>query len=286
MTARSACTWARGCLLGSLLGGPLVGCAGDTGSERFAFEAFAAGTASASAPLTFTNALGWSITLTRADVTLGPLYLNVVPPLRAPSTLLDWLIPTAYAQAEHLAEGRIVGEVLGQAHFSALSPELVAFSAPGMLTAEQVRTAEVWFYPEPGVAPETTNITSAALTLEGQATRAGQTLAFRGVLVLDGDWLGTAPAGSRGNTSITDVRQMRGIDAEFVPREGGHLELRFDITAPLRGADFTALAASPTDADGAKRLVQARAGRDQVMTNLYQGLTAAEGSYAVRWVDP
>ena len=58
-----------------------VGCSGDTGSERFTFEASAAGVVGAPVPFTFANAAGWNVTLTQAEVTVGPIYLNVVPPL-------------------------------------------------------------------------------------------------------------------------------------------------------------------------------------------------------------
>lgn len=264
----------------------LSGCAADTGSQRFVFDAFAGGRADAAAPLTFTNARGWTVTLTRADVTLGPIYLNVAAPLRSARGPLDWLLPLAIAQEEHLAEGRVVGEVLGQVRFSALSAELVPFAVPGDTTREAVRTAEVWFYPEPGVPPEATNIAGAALEVEGTAVRDGAALAFRGALVLDDDWLSEQPAGTRGSTSITELRQVRGIEAAFVPSPGGHLELRMDASALFRGADFASLADSPVEPDGTTRLVQERATRDQVMGNLYQGLRAADGTYALRWVDP
>jgi hypothetical protein len=269
--------------------GGLLGCSSTTGSGRFAFEVSAAGVASLEAgPLTFTTQTGWSVTLSRADVTLGPVYLNVIPPLRsATRSVLDLLIPNARAQAaEHLDTGRIVGEVLGQVTFSALSSQPVPFSVLGTLTEEEVRTAEVWFYPAPGTSPDATQIDTAALVVAGEATRDGEVVPFRGSLVLDDDWLSEQPAGARGSQSILEIRQVRGVAASFVPREGGRLELRVDITRLFRGADFSRLGDSPIGADGVRELVQVRSGRDQVMTNLYQGLREANGTYAVSWIDP
>jgi hypothetical protein len=266
-----------------------LGCASNTGSKRFAFEASAAGVVLTEAgPFTFTNQTGWNITLTEADVTLGPVYLNVIPPLRGTARrTFDWFIPSANAQAsEHLDTGRRVGEVLGQVTFSALSSELVPFPVQGTLTEEEVRTVEVWFYPAPGVSPDTTQIDTVALSVAGEAARAGLLVAFRGVLVLDETWLADQPTGTRGSQSIAEIRQVRGIETSFLPHEGGHLELRFDITRLFRGADFSRLADSPTGPDGRVELVQARSGRDQVMTNLYQGLREANGTYAVQWIDP
>lgn len=273
----------------ALVVGGLIGCSSSTGSGRFAFEAAAGGVASLQGgSLTFTNQTGWSITLSQADVTLGPVYLNVVPPLRGlTQSLHDLLIPSARAQAsEHLDTGRVVGEVLGQVTFSALSPELVPFPVLGTLTEEEVRTAEIWFYPAPGISAETTQIDTVALAVAGEATRDGEAVPFRGTLVLDDDWLSEQAAGSRGSQSILEIRQVRGVAASFVPHEGGRLELRVDITRMFRGADFSRLAGNPLDADGVRQLVQVRAGRDQVMTNLYQGLREANGTYAVGWIDP
>jgi hypothetical protein len=156
----------------------------------------------------------------------------------------------------------------------------------GHLTQEQVRSTELWFFPPPGVSPEATRIRDAALQVAGEATRDESLVRFRGALVLDDDWLLEQPVGTRGSPSILEVRQVRGIPSAFLPRAGGHLTLQVDVTRLLRGADFSLLASNPVAADGVLELVQARASRDQVMTNLYQGLRDASGTYAVRWVDP
>lgn len=286
--------WAIVATLATTALAPLAsaGCAGGTGSKRFSFEARAGGVErEGGGPFTFTNQTGWTITLTKANVTIGPVYLNVVPPLRDDTqSFLDLFIKTAWAHGEgHLSEGRVVGEVLGQLRFDALSPELVPFPVLGSLTQEEVRTAEVWFYPEPGVAAEKTKIDTVAFDVAGEATKGGATIRFRGALKLDDAWQPDVPAGARATTPITDLRKVRGIPATFFPSEGGHLELRFDVTRLFRGADFSNLTANPSDKDGAKTLVQAKTGEvttDQVMTNLYQGLRSSSGTYAIRWVGP
>ena len=264
----------------------LAACSADTGSERFSFQAFAGGASSVTgAPLVFTNQTGWTITLTRADVTLGPVYLNVQPPLRL-SHWLDWLVPPAFAQAAHLDEGRVAGEVLGQVTFSALTPELVPFPVTGTLAQEPVRTVEVWFYPRPGVAAETAAIDTVALDVAGEASREGVTYAFAGQLVLNEDWVADQVAGTRGTASITEIRQVRGVAADFFPIEGGRLELRLDITRLFRGANFASLEDNAAAADGVRELSQAPASRDQVMNNLYLGLREANGTYGINWIVP
>lgn len=307
--------WAVAVTLAAAALGPLVelGCAGGTGSKRFSFEARAGGALreGSGGPLTFSNQRGWTITLTKADVTIGPLYLNVIPPLRDDTQSLAPLLPRgdsvvgrsdarrafldlferqAWAHGEgHLDSGRIVGEVLGQLRFSALSSELVSFPVTGSITQEEIRTAEVWFYPEPGVSPDTTKIDTVAFDVAGEATKGSDTVRFRGALTLNDAWQPDAPAGSRSTVPITDIRKVRGIPATIFPNEGGHLELRFDVTRLFRGADFSNLASNPADKDGTKVLVQAKTGKvttDQVMTNLYQGLRESTGTYDVRWVGP
>lgn len=281
--------------------GSLFSC-GTTGSERFSFPASAGGAEGAGrAP--FTNALGWTITLTRAEVSIGPIYLNVIAPLndqtqssragshgRTPSlttpagSLLR--IRAAYGDTDHLGGGREVGEVLGRLTFDALSPTLVPFTTSGTVTQEEVRTAEVWLYPPPGVAYETVNITAPSLEVAGEATRAGETVRFRGSLILNEAWASDAQPGERSAQPITDLRKVRGIPASFFPNAGGSLEIRFDPRPLFRGADFANLTTNPTDGDGTKVLVQSKTGTvttDQVMRNLFQGLRASTGTYSVRW---
>jgi hypothetical protein len=268
------------------------GCAGGTGSQRFSFEARIAGTGPATSDAhTFTNEKGWVISLSRAHVTLGPVYLNVIPPLTDSSaSIFDLFVRSAWAHGEgHLDAGRMVGEVLSQVSFDALSSALVSFPKRGSITQEEVRTAEIWFYPELGVPADSTKIDTVALDVAGTATRSDESVRFRGKLVLNDDWIADQTDGERGNQSITGIRQVRGVPASFFPVEGGELQIRLDIARLFRGADFSSLKANPTDADGTKALVQKQTStlnRDQVMTNLYQGLRETSATYSVRWLAP
>ncbi|AKU94747.1 hypothetical protein AKJ09_01411 [Labilithrix luteola] len=262
------------------------GCAGSTGSKRFAFDARIGGVEDRT---TFTNETGWTITLTKAEITLGPVYLNVVAPLRdSTQSLRELFVKNAWAHGEgHLDDGRVVGEVLGQVRFDALSSELVTFPVRGTMTQDEVRTSEIWFYPEPGVSAESTKIATVALDVAGVAVRDSTNVAFRGQLILNDAWQPDQVNGTRGTASITGLRQVRGIPSSFFPDEGGHLEIRLDVARLFRGANFANLEANPTDRDGTKVLVQSKSGAvstDQVMTNLYQGLHDATGTYAVRWI--
>ena len=270
----------------AILVAPCGSCTGGTGSQRFSFAARVRGTAPSTAgEYRFVNEKGWHITLTRATVTLGPVYLNVIPPLRdAEASVWDLVIRPAWAHGEmHLGAGRIVGEVLSQVTFDALSNESTPFPTNGTVTQEQVRTAEVWFFPEPGTPADATKLATIALDIAGSAQRDGELVKFRGLLKLDDSWTSDQNAGSRGNQSITDIRKVRGIGADLFPSEGGVLELGFDVRRLLRGADFASLSGNKSDADGTKVLTPGKAG-DQVMTNLYQGLHEVDQTYSVRWL--
>lgn len=267
-----------------------TGC-GSTGSERFSFEARAGGVArDASQPFTFANETGWTITLTKANVTIGPVYLNVLAPLHDATSFFPALgIKRAFGAADHLGEGRQVGEVLAQITFDALSPSLVPFSVPGSMTQEQILSTEIWLWPPPDKAPEAVNIDTPAVEVAGEAVRDSDRVRFRGALVLNEAWTTDAKPGERSAQPVTALRKVRGIPSAFFPTAGGALEIRFDVRPLFRGADFSNLAASPADKDGTKILVQAKTGKyttDQVMRNVFQGLRASTGTYAVRWVLP
>lgn len=263
-------------------------CTSGTGSRRFAFEARIHGTAPAtSGTYQFVNEKGWNIALHRATVTLGPVYLNVIPPLRDTSaSIWDFVVRPAWAEGQsHLGTGRVVGEVLSQVTFDALSTDVVKFPTAGTVTQEEVRTAEIWFLPEPGTPADAAKLATVALDIAGSAERAGTIVNFRGELKLDDAWLSNQSPGTRGNLSLVDIRKVRGVPASFFPSEGGALELGFDVKRLLRGADFASLDGDKSDADGTKVLSPGKAG-DQVMTNLYQGLHEVEQTYSVRWVAP
>ena len=268
-----------------------TGC-GSTGSDRFAFDARAGGIErDGAAPSTFTNETGWTITLTKAQVTMGPIYLNVIAPLRDDtSSWVPWLgVRRAYGDDEHLAGGREAGEVLGQITFDALSPALVAFPTQGAMAQEQIRTAEIWFWPPPGTSPDSVKIDPSAVDFAGEAVKDAATVRFRGTLILNDAWTTDAKPGERSAQPVTSLRKVRGIPTSFFPTAGGALEIRFDVRALFRGADFANLQANPSDEDGTKILVQSKTGRvttDQVMRNVFQGLRASTGTYAVRWSQP
>jgi len=282
---------ALACAVSTILTLTPAGC-GSAGSARFLFDARAAGIdRDASQPLTFTNEPGWTITLSKATVTIGPVYLNVIAPLRDEmTTLLPWLgVKRAFGDDDHLGAGREVGEVLAQITFDALSPSFMPFPVQGTMTQEQIRTAEIWLWPPPGTAPEAVNIDTSAVDFAGEAVRDNARVRFRGALILNDAWTSDAKPGERSAQPVTSLRKVRGVPTTFFPTEGGRLEIRVDVRPLFRGADFSNLTSNPSDKDGTKILIQSKTGKfttDQVMRNVFQGLRASTGTYAVRWVVP
>jgi len=86
----------------------MMGCAGDAGGRKFSFEARVHGVApNASTGLTFQNERGWTIALEKADVTLGPVYLNVISAVSSgqEASLSRW-VKSAWAGGESHLETR------------------------------------------------------------------------------------------------------------------------------------------------------------------------------------
>lgn len=272
--------------------GAPTACVGTTGGEKFEFDAYIGGIDRAmDFPYKIVNEYDWEVTLTQADITIGPLYLSTGTPLGGVTSSWRWwsLVRMAHADESHLGGGRIVGEVLGQIRFSALSSSLERFPVKGVISTEAVRSAEVWFDPPASVPSETLKIATVALEIAGEAKRDGEHIKFHGKLTLNDDWLPSDPVGGKASSSITEVRRVRKIPASFTPSPGGHLEIRVDLAPLLTSVDFAAIQQNPKDpADPSVRwLVQSKGGvgaADQVMRGLYQGLRSSRGTYLIAWV--
>lgn len=258
-------------------------CLGTTGNERLAFTA-EAGAIDEQTSAPFVNDFGWSIRLTTARMRLGPVYLNTVAPLRAARGFR--FIREARADEAHLGGGLVVGEVLADLEVDLLDPTMRPFPARGQVTGDAVRTAEIRFWPGAGIDPATP---TAAPVLEaaGEASLGGETIAFEGRLFLDETWLPNAQPGDRNFLTLTDIRQVRGIPADFVATDGGALEVRVDPRRLFATANFAQIRANPTVPGKPEvRLLTQASGTtgatDQVMRSLYDAIRSVR-TYDVRW---
>lgn len=130
---------------------------------------------------TFVNAAGWTLTLERALLSIGPLYLFDGAPValrHGPEPLnrrlARWLLPSAHAHPGHYVSGETLGEMLSPASVNLLErTELAAIAG----VSGKVRSASFSFEnPAPG--PHATELGSAVVLLEGQASSAGDSKSF------------------------------------------------------------------------------------------------------------
>lgn len=248
-----------------------------TGGERFSFDARAAGPADADGgTLRFTDDRGFDVALSRATLTLGPVYLDAAAPDGDEPRSTWWraLGPLAVraAHAHGADEGQIVGEVLSTVTVELTRGQPVDFAARGTSLDARVRALRLRYDAAP------------TLLVEGRARGPGDVeLGFRGALALDDAWLGAAQA-----RRIPDVRAVTGVHAELRPTRGGSLLVRIDPRALLEGCDFASLSTSPVDpTDPTRRLLvqpTATAPADQVMTRLFDNLRRHDGVYDARWL--
>lgn len=265
-----------------------AGCS-DTGLSRVSFVLRGGGVErGAAGPLTFTNALGWEVTLTEARIAVGPVYFNLAPALSSRRRWQPgrWLLREARADTtqDHLAGGRIVGQVLRRRVVDALAPGLAELG-PGDGVSEEALSAEVWLLPEgaaPGMTADGGGLPAGAVAVvAGTAQKTpvedpmNERLPFVAVLPL-----GEAEAQLAGEKVLAQLRMARRIPVS-VPfgQDGGVVTLRVDPRPWLEVADFAALRGAPVDGQG-RRVAQPG---DGVMRSLLRGVRLSQGVYRFAW---
>jgi hypothetical protein len=190
-----------------------VACGGTTGSDTFLFEAAAGGAdRDPNQPFEFNETDGrgrlWHVQLSRALITVGPIYLNNAV-----------LVSQAQQTSCFRHGGRYVGEVLSTLQVDALNPGLTFFPTPGRGVGDEVRTGEVWLFgPESNV-----DGTAPILSVAGVATSEVGTYPFEGSIALDNDWLRPSDPSAPGQNQLCEVRQATNISAPFRISYGGGL---------------------------------------------------------------
>ena len=140
--------------------------------------------------LAFSNAFGFEIQLERALVSMGPLrYLAGAPvalrrPLSPALHLLEWFraVRTAHAHPGHYVEGQTLGEML-EPRVVELAGPAVTF-APGRGVTGVARSARLQFQ-SPAEGPLARELGDNLVLVEGRATSAERTLAFRAGVSLE-----------------------------------------------------------------------------------------------------
>lgn len=135
----------------------------------------------------FTNAFGWSFKLTRVLVSSGAFYYFDGEPLEpiaraTPERRSLSLISVAHAHPGHYKEGNAKGEMLAAASFDLVAGP--ASLAEGEGVSGRVRSARFTFQ-SPAEGQMAAELGPAVVIVEGTATKAGATKAFRLVGLVD-----------------------------------------------------------------------------------------------------
>ncbi len=263
---RVACK-AIACVALAVLGLGSASCLSSTGGSRFAFDAFVGGPEGASdGEYTFENDRGFEVTLTTARLHVGAIYLNES-------------LPTSVASDTSCAlAGIYVAEVHAGIDVDVLDPALVELPQQGASTNDHAQTAEVWLSSGDIDAPSDPTIVAF---VEGTATRGGDAYPFRGSITIGSNRVvvPTDPA-LPGAKPICKQRVVTPIRVDLTPQDGGSLVMRIDPAGWFGNVDFSKL--EQTDDDPVLYEFRDDDG-DAPSRNLYAGIRANAGVYAIQW---
>lgn len=267
MTSRSIARAAV--VLACVLAAPA--CIGTTGSGLVTFDAYGAGAAdlppnAATDGVSFVNGRGWSITLTRAQLHVGALYLNRSVPV------------SGGQERQCFLPGVYVAQVLAGTTIDALSPALQPFPEPGSGTADHAVTGEVWLTGGRIDAPDDRTLIAE---VAGTATRGSESMRFEGTVTIGRNRqpLQTDPA-RPGANPLCAARIVTPISTSITPTDGGSLVLRVDPRAWFANVELGEL--SPVTPESDLRIVPDDSDT-QPSRNLFIGLRAAAGVYRFEW---
>jgi len=217
----------------SILAGLALCACGGTGSALVTFHAAAAGPADAVAgqPLVFTNGLGYQVTLTRACLHIGALYLN-----RS--------VQVSVAQATScILPGIYSGQVTSPLDVDVTSPAAQPFPADGEGTADLSQAAEVWLF---GTDVNATADPTTIADVAGTAVQGGTSITFTGQFTISQNRaLSTGNPALPGASPLCKQRIVTPIRVNFSLAQGGTLLVRVDPREWFRNVDFAHIPADP-----------------------------------------
>lgn len=260
----------------------LSACGTTTGSDFVTFNATAAGPADApgaGTPFSFTNGRGYAVTLDRAQVYVGAIYLNQG---RGTGNITETscTLPGIYA-----------GQVLDGLTVDLLDPLPKAFPVPGEGTATPVGSAEVWLTAGDINAADSRKVVfDFAGTATAPATGTGQAVyPFAGQVTIGRNRKLSPPSSAvPGANPICKQRIVSPIllaDPTLTgdgPSQDGTLTVRIDPRGIFAAVDFAAL--TPDDvnlepsATPTYTFVDGFAGAAE--SALFSGLRANQGTYS------
>ena len=248
-----------------------VSCIGTTGSDVVSFDAFAAGPEDAAADastrgLSFVNGRAWSVTLTRARLRIGAVYLNRSVPV------------SGGQERECFLPGVYVAQVLRGAVFDVLSPALQPFPERGEGTADLAVTGEVWLT---GGRIDDLDDRSVLADVAGTASRGGESMRFEGTMTIGRNRrvAQTDPA-RPGSQPLCAARIVTPIQTHIRPSHNGALVVRVDPRVWFSNVEFGEL--EPTAPGSDLRRIPDDS-ESQPAANFYNGVRAASDGYRFFW---
>jgi hypothetical protein len=246
-------------------------CVGTTGGDLVSFDAAAAGPPDAIAgqALSFDTGRGWHVSLTRARLHIGAVYLNRSVPSSG-SQETSCVLPGIY-----------VGEVLGGRDVDVLSPDPQPFSARGDGIGDRAVAGELWLT---GGDVNAVDDPTVILDIAGIASRGTDILPFEGQVTIGANRATGSPDPSQpGLDPPCKQRIVSPITTDVRVRAGGKLLVRIDPRGWFANVDFAQLDKA-SDAPLLYRFADASSG--QPAFNLFKGVHAAEGVYRFSWESP
>jgi len=241
-------------------------CVGSSGDRVVDFEAVASGPRDAVAgePLSFDGSHGWQVTLTRAQLHIGALYL--APDMPASGEASNCILPGDYLA--QVVQGRDV---------DLLSSEPQAFPTLGRGSTLEARAGQVWLTGgDVNLADDPTPPT-VILQLSGSALRGSELRPFEAKLTIAENRVSPS-AGAARSSAICDERIVSPIPTSIRVQNDGALWLRVDPRRLFTNVDFGTL-----EADG-DVFVFKDDSSDPPSANLYENLKQAGDSYEFSWV--
>ena len=243
-----------------------VACVGKTGGELVTFPAAAAGPEDATATLAFTTDLGWNVTLTKATLHVGAVYLDQSMPVSG-SQGTSCILPGTY-----------VAEVVSGIDVDLLSPTPQPFPTSGQgTTIPPALVGQVWLTHGDVSVPDQTPV----LVIAGTAEKGGTTMPFAGQVTIGASR--QASGNAAGADPICKEHIVSPIPTSVEVGRSGGLLLRVDPRLLFVNVDFSQLTQfsdgfgftdDPTSAQ-----------YTQPSRNLYQNLHSSGALYTFSWTD-
>lgn len=242
------------------------GCIQTTGGNLVSFEAQAFGDPAvvSGGPLEFTTPRGYEVRLTRAQLTVGALYLNNQNPK-------NYTTEQACIQ-----EGIYTGEVRGGLTVDALNPVPANFPVAGNGTDFPTRAAELWLTGGDLLASEDKTV---LLDVAGVAQRGAEVFPFEGQLTIGRNRV-VPPRNPAlpGSNPLCRQRIVSPIAFDATLAEGRTVALIIDPRAWFQSVEFAELT-SVSDQPLLYRFVDDQASPAQPDKALYSAMRSASGPY-------